>query len=114
MPNPKLFCIFAPQTISLSTKTKTPSISKVTTKSKKATLKWSKVTGASGYEIYMASSKNGKYSKIKTITKGSTVSYTKTKLTKNKKYYFKIRAYRTVDGKKVYSSYSSVKNTIVK
>ena len=100
----------------LTTSTK-PSSTKVTSlksKSKKATIKWKKVSGASGYQIYMSTSKKGKYSKIKTITKGSIVKYTKTKLKKNKKYYFKIRAYRTVDGKKVYSSYCSTKSIKIK
>jgi len=100
--------------IKTSTKTKTPSISKLTTKSKKAIIKWNKVSGASGYEIYMSTSKSGKYSKIKTITKGKTISYTKTNLKKNKKYYFKIRTYRNVDGKKIYSSYSSIKSIKIK
>ena len=100
--------------IRTATKTKAPSISKLTTKSKKATIKWSKISGATGYEIYMATSKSGKYSKIKTITKASTVSYTKTKLTKKKTYYFKIRTYKTVDGIKIYSSYSNVKSIKIK
>ena len=100
--------------IKTGTKTKTPSISKLTTKSKKATIKWKKVSGASGYEIYMATNKKGKYSRIKTVTKASTTSYTKSKLKKNKKYYFKIRTYKTVDGKKIYSSYSSIKSIKIK
>ncbi len=37
------------------------------------------------------------------------VSYTKTGLTKGKTYHFKVAAYETVSGKKIYSSYSSVK-----
>ena len=36
------------------------------------------------------------------------------KLKKGKRYYFKVRAYRTVNGKKVYSSYSAVKSVRVK
>ena len=100
--------------VKTGTKTKTPSISKLTTKSKKATIKWKKISGATGYELYMATSKSGKYSRIKTVTKASTTSYTKTKLKKNKKYYFKIRAYKTVDGKKIYSSYSSIKSIKIK
>lgn len=89
----------------------TPKISKVTTKSKKATVKWGKVSGASGYELYMATSKNGKYSKIKS---GNVTSYTKSKLTKKKTYYFKVRAYKKVNGKTVYSGYSSIKSIKVK
>lgn len=92
---------------------KTPSV-KLTSGSKKATIKWEKISGASGYEVYRATSKSGKYSKIKTITKNSTVSYVNSSLTKNKTYYYKVRAYRTVNGKKIYSSYSVVKSVKVK
>ncbi|MCI8307833.1 MAG: hypothetical protein HFH14_07270 [Lachnospiraceae bacterium] len=91
---------------------------KVTLKAKagtrKATLTWSKVTGATGYRVYMKKSGSSKFSKIKQITKGSTVSYTKTKLTKGKTYYFKVRAFRTVNGKKIYGAYSKIKTVIVK
>lgn len=92
---------------------KTPSV-KLTSGSKKATIKWEKISGASGYEVYRATSKSGKYSKIKTITKNSTVSYVNSSLTKNKTYYYKVRAYRTVNGKKIYSSYSVAKSVKVK
>lgn len=92
---------------------KTPSV-KLTLGSKKATIKWEKISGASGYEVYRATSKSGKYSKIKTITKNSTVSYVNSSLTKNKTYYYKVRAYRTVNGKKIYSSYSVAKSVKVK
>ena len=92
---------------------KTPSV-KLTSGSKKATIKWEKISGASGYEVYRATSKSGKYSKLKTITKNSTVSYVNSSLTKNKTYYYKVRAYRTVNGKKIYSSYSVAKSVRVK
>lgn len=100
--------------VKLSTKTSTPKISKITAGKKKATVKWGKITGATGYEIYMSTNKSKKYSKIKTITNGKTIKYTKSKLKKGKKYYFKIRTYRTVNGKRIYSSYSSVKSVKVK
>jgi hypothetical protein len=83
-------------------------------KAKKATITWSKVTGADGYEVYQATSKSGTYSKVKTVTKGSTVSYTKGSLKSGKTYYYKVRAYKTIDGKKVYGSYSAVKSVKVK
>ncbi|WP_018592463.1 leucine-rich repeat protein [Terrisporobacter glycolicus] len=95
-----------------------PSLSKpsitLSTATKKAYIKWNKISGASGYEIYRATSKSGTYSKLKTITSGNTVSYTNSKLTSQKTYYYKIRAYRVLSGKKVYSSYSSVKSIKVK
>lgn len=101
-------------TISTTTKTSTPKISKITSKSQKATVQWKKVTGATGYEIYMATNKKGKYKKVKTVSSGKTVKYTRNKLTKKKTYYVKIRTYRKVGGNKVYSSYSSIKSIKVK
>lgn len=79
----------------------------------KAKLGWKQVDGASGYEIFMKTG-NGKYKKIKTIGKAKTVSFTKTRLKKNKTYSFKIRAYRKVDGVKVYGAYSNVKKVKVR
>lgn len=76
--------------------------------SSKVKLTWKKVAGASGYEIFMKTG-NGKYKKIKTIGKGKTITFTKTKLSKKKSYSFKIRAYVTVDGKKIYGADSNVK-----
>ena len=71
---------------------------------------WSQISGASGYEVYRATSKSGTFSKLYTATSGSTVSYKNKNLTTGKTYYYKVRAYRTVDGKKVYGSFSSVKS----
>lgn len=92
-----------------ATKPSATKLKTLTTKNKKITVKWSKVSGTNGYEIYMSTNKNKGYSKIKNITKSSILSYTTGKLKKNKTYYFKIRAYKTVDGKKIYSSYSNIK-----
>ena len=47
--------------------------------------------------------------KLKTIKNNSTTSYTNSKLASKKGYYYKVRAYINVNGKKVYSSYSSIK-----
>lgn len=75
---------------------------------KNVKLTWSKVKGANGYEIYRSDSKNGKYKKVTAISKGGTTSYKNGKLKKSTTYYYKIRAYRKVNGKKVYGDYSSV------
>lgn len=85
----------------------TVKLKSVTAGKKKATVKWKKAAGASGYEIYRAAKKNGKYQKIKTTTK---VKYINTKLQKGKTYYYKIRSYKKIKGKKVYGKYSNIKS----
>jgi hypothetical protein len=66
---------------------------------------WSTVSGAKGYEVYRATSAAGTYTKIATTT---VPGYYNTGLTTNRTYYYKVRAYRLVGTKKVYSNYSSV------
>ena len=86
----------------------------VTAGAKKATLKWNKQTGATGYIVYMATSKSGKFSKIATLKGNSKISYTKTGLTKGKTYYFKVCAYTTAGGKNINGTFSAVKSVKVK
>lgn len=69
-------------------------------------LSWSKVSGASGYSVYMR--KNGKYNKLGNC-KGT--SYTVKKLPNATRENFKVRAYKTIKGKKVYGEYSANWNT---
>ena len=80
---------------------------------KKVKLSWNKVSGATGYRIYRSKSKTSGFSKIKTITSGSTLTYKKA-TSRNVKYYYKIRAYKTVNGKKVWGTYSKVKAKTLK
>lgn len=101
-----------------SGKAATPYLTKPTVKltagKKSITVKWSKISGATGYKIYRSTKKSSGYKLVKTIKKGSTVCWKNSKLTKNKKYYYKIKAYRIVDKKYVYSSISSLKYTKAK
>ncbi|MFT3952204.1 MAG: leucine-rich repeat domain-containing protein [Oscillospiraceae bacterium] len=90
---------------------KAATLSSVTAGAKKATVKFTKVSGVSGYVIYRATAKTGTYTKIKTTT---ATSYTNTGLTKGKTYYYKVRSYKTVGGVQYYSSYSSVKSAKAK
>ena len=71
-------------------------------------IRWSKTTAANGYEIYRAELKNGKYTKIKTV-KGGAIKCTLTGVKKNKIYYYKVKAYRIINGKKYYSNTASIK-----
>ncbi|MGN0443769.1 MAG: leucine-rich repeat protein, partial [Acutalibacteraceae bacterium] len=99
--------------LTTATKPGTPTL-KVKAGAKKASLSWNKQTGASGYVVYMATSKNGTYKKIATVKGGTKVSYTKTGLTKGKTYYFKVKAYKTVGEKNIYGAYSAVKYAKIK
>lgn len=72
-------------------------------------LKWKKVKKADGYEIRRSSSENGRYKKFKTVESGTAQKYTLTATECNGSYFYKIRAYRIVDGKKVYGEYSQPK-----
>ncbi len=90
----------------------TPNLS-LTAGKKKVAIKWGKVTGASGYDVFMSTSKSGKYKGIKSANQ-KTYTFTKTGLTKGKTYYFKVRTYKKVNGKKIYSAYSTIKAIKVK
>lgn len=96
----------------------TPSISSVKrTSYKSLKISWKKVSGASGYRVYRSTSPNGEYKRIKTLSGGSKLSYTDDGLTCGKKYYYKVRAYRTSKLKKTFSwasAYSSGRTTPAK
>lgn len=79
--------------------------------SETAVLAWSKVKGADGYHVYASDSKNGTYVRIRT-TKGT--GMTDESLTTGKTRYYKVRAYRKVNGKAVYGTFSKVKKTVIK
>lgn len=86
----------------------------VTPGKKKAYLKWKKATDAQGYIVYRSTSKNGTYKAIAAIKKGTTIKYTDQKVSSKRTYYYRVRAYRVVNGKKMYGSYSSVKAAKIK
>ncbi len=72
----------------------------------KIKLTWKKVRSASGYTVYMR--ENGKYKKVANCKSNT---YTVKKLPNASRKYFKVRAYKTVKGKKVYGAYSASWNT---
>ena len=91
-------------------------LSKLTAGSKALTAKWKTVSGATGYEVQYSTSKKftSKTTKTVKIKSSKTKKTTIKKLTKGKKYYVRIRAYKTVNKKPVYGSWSSVKSIKVK
>lgn len=78
-------------------------------KSRKLKVKWSRDRKASGYQIKLAKNKRFKKAKTYWARKNSTTSRTLAKFKKGKRYYIKIRAYKKSGGKKIYGSYSKVK-----
>jgi len=72
---------------------------------KAITIGWKKVAGASGYEVYRSTQKDGGYALI-----GGTVNakYTDTNTVSGTTYYYKVRAYVTVAGRNFYGKESVV------
>ena len=107
------------KTLYFTIKPKATSISSLKAGSKKFTVKWKKqATQTTGYQVqYSASSK---FSKAKTVTvgKNTTVSKKISKLSGKKKYYVRVRTYKTVkiNGKsiRIYSSWSKAKTVTTK
>ncbi len=83
--------------------------------SKTLAVKWTKKS-VSGYQIQYSTDKNFKNSSTEkiTVSGGSTVSTKLAKLKKGKTYYVRIRTYKKIDGKKVYSAYSSAESIKIK
>ena len=84
-----------------------PSIS-LTTSKKQVTISLTTTTESEGYEVYRSTNSKKGFKLIKTVTtleETTFVNKTKSKIT----YYYKVRSYKVVDGKKVYSGYSKVK-----
>mgnify|MGYP001059784882 CR=1 FL=1 len=72
---------------------------------------WKKLTNVSGYQIQYAPNKKLKKAKRKTV---KSTSVTIKKLKKKKTYFVRVRAYKLVDGKKVYGKWSAVKKVKIK
>ena len=96
-------------------KPKSAKIKKVKAAKKAIAVEWKKVNGVKGYQVQVATDKKFKKNK-KTVTvkKQKTTKVTVKKLKVKKKYYVRIRTYKTVNGKKVYSSWSKVKTVKTK
>lgn len=95
-------------TVKNATKLKVKSTAK-----KKVKVSWKKRSGVSGYQIQYSTSKKFKKATTKKVSAKKS-SYTIKKLKSKKTYYVRIRTYKTVDGKKYYSSWSKAKKVKVK
>lgn len=78
------------------------------------TVKWSQVNGAGGYELWYSTKSNFKSGVTKKETDASVTSTDCYGLSRNKKYYIRIRAYSEVNGIKEYGKWSSRKSVVIK
>ena len=102
-------------TVKPVSKPKSAKIKKVKPAKKAVSVEWKKVSGVKGYQIQVATDKKFKKNKkTATVKKQKTTKVTIKKLKAKKKYYVRIRTYKTVNGKKIYSSWSKVKSVKTK
>ncbi|MEY8392259.1 glycoside hydrolase family 3 N-terminal domain-containing protein [Lachnospiraceae bacterium 45-W7] len=90
----------------------TVNLKKASGKKKSIAVSWKKISDAEGYEISYATKSN--FKKAKKVSVGKKVSSTVKKLKAKQKYYVRVRAYKKVDGKKIYTQYSNVKTVKTK
>ncbi len=84
---------------------------KITTSSGKPKLSWEKVSGATSYKVYRSTTKDGKYTLMKTVKNGAT-TYTNTNAVKGKTYYYKVIAvHSNTNANSAYSAVKSIKCT---
>lgn len=81
---------------------------------KKMTVKWEKVSGASGYELWYSTNSGFKKGVVKKKLSSSVTSKTYSGLKKKKTYYVKIRAYKTVNGVRKYGKWSNKKSVFIR
>ncbi|MGN0529320.1 MAG: fibronectin type III domain-containing protein [Eubacterium sp.] len=103
------------KTMYFTIKPKGTSISSVSAKSKGFTVKWKKqATQTTGYQIQYSTSSKFTNAKTVTVSSNKTTSKTIKKLKSKKKYYVRVRAYKTVGKTKYYSSWSKTKTVTTK
>lgn len=84
--------------------TKITAVKKISKKNLKLT--WNRIGGVSGYEVFRSTSSKGSYKKIATV---SGTTYTNRNLSRNRNYYYKVRAYKKIGNVKYYTSFSAAK-----
>ena len=97
-------------TISTKAASAKPTLTVKSTKKGVVTASWS-AADVDGYDVYCGTSKS---SIRAAFAKGTKAKKASKKLTSGKTYYVRVRGYKTVDGKKVYTDYSAIKSIKVK
>ncbi|MBR5897678.1 MAG: fibronectin type III domain-containing protein [Lachnospiraceae bacterium] len=82
----------------------TPSLDAHISDKGEVTVAWSKASRTDGYEIYRSESENGPYQYIQSVQ--NVLTYQDKSAETGKTYYYKVRAYKEIDGKVYYGGYS--------
>lgn len=72
------------------------------------TVNWNRRKEASGYQVYTSTKQSSGYKRAATITKNTTLTLKKTGYKKGKTYYIKVRSYKILNGKRIYSPFGKV------
>ena len=90
-------------------------VKKLVSKRKALVVYWNKIANVSGYQIQVATDKKFKKNKkTVTVSKQNASKKTVKKLKAKKKYFVRVRAYKTVNGKKSYGKWSKIKSVKTK
>ncbi len=76
---------------------------------KKVKVRWKKSSGSNGYEVYYAAARDGAYKKL-----AATTAISCTKKMKKGTYYVKVRSYKISGSKKLYGSFSGIKEVTIR
>lgn len=71
-------------------------------------LNWQTVYKSSGYEVYRATNESGNFTKIATLTDNGKSCYKDKNLKSRKKYYYKVRAFKELNGQVCFGDFSDV------
>ena len=95
---------------SFAESTKVKTVSNLNLKTRNATsleLSWDKVKNDDGYRIYRLDTNTDTYKLVKTINNNTTTSYKHSNLVSATNYYYKVKAFKYLNGSNRYSDYSS-------
>ena len=71
-------------------------------------LNWETVYKSSGYEVYRATSENGNFKRVATLTDKGKSCYRDKNLKSGKKYYYKVRTFKELNGQICFGCYSDI------
>ncbi|MBQ3424324.1 MAG: fibronectin type III domain-containing protein [Clostridia bacterium] len=101
-------------TVRFTIRPKATVLTKVTSRKSGLQVKWKKRAAVTGYQVQYSQAKDFSTRKTRTLEGGALTSHTFTGLRPGKRYYVRVRTYRTVNGKKYTSKWSKAKSVTIR